>query len=1055
MMVGSRVPTREVPYCSLCLVISTVICHGLVLTGNLLTASGFNTLGKSTSGWSAVGIGLARALADELDEKMILVTEQLTQALNQTVEVQEYLDIVVSLAANGTDAKGAAGEAAAFLQLHSAPTPTVMSLLQEHAQASGPLDSLPGLLISSMDTFLDALILKAVDLLEKLLDVLRPALEQVGEWILEFGDKIQAIVDAVSGTMDQVQKLFDQVMAQLHGGGGGEDLMVHDTYALFDPDNIGFITADSLRQTAQLYALTPLAGSKPEELIDKYDQDGDGRLSLKEFGLMVKDDSVPNIMAAVLRTYSQKLGEVAGNVGSAKMRDEVATTIVRYFGLVCAKNLTKVGWVSDRLTNGSLPLEFTADVMAEFCLTEDDPNKLSSAEVGQIVISNMMELNSTTTMAAFDLMSETDFWTAEGLPMADYPRCVERVTQWVMNATDSAGGLLEDQGRLRDGLSAEALAAIPITARRLASERTARLRRQEHQLQASRHQALLSTSTSRVISFRLLGGTMASDGFDPASVSETLHAGVTAQPETLEFARLLASNASSAATRFQKQCLGYTSQSSSPMDSITVTVQGMTKKFTTFLAMMEKYSTPSGMDALEAKVRDFAENAADDVKIVIKDKLGDFINKSGPAIVDAVEGAVQSAGDAISQTLGRAVGQPLAHAIGAPLGYIIGQAANDTDMGSIIGDKVGDVIGSEIVNLTENVLGREIGNALETMLGSALEAAAGSGFEGHLNATMGAPSVSTVAAAAPSSGAASELSLRAELQQELSGRNVAAERQNQDPRSISGSWSTVVSTLSSVARLLPASTGILKFARLEVSKLTHRLQNVFVPFQQTGPRIFDTIAWYWRALWCTYFVLMFTLLMGILFYAFWTSGFFGGPVEAELSEQLPPRPITWRDRLSTCWSGCTSCMRDSHDWHLALWSLIILMQVLVLLLFVVSLVLCILAGVKAFVHTGCAQVYILTDKLVCGESMKTIKSWLDSFYVTDALLPVEQACEENHLLTCSLISDRMQLSMLFTTIFSFLAVVLTMQIVIDTAVRHERARWHRILVAMEKEDKGK
>eukprot|EP00971_Amphidinium_carterae_P174107 3451211-Amphidinium_carterae.1 len=198
--------------------------------------------------------------------------------------------------------------------------------------------------------------------------------------------------------------------------------MIHDTYTLFDPENEGYITAEGLQQVADLYALTVLAGNKSLELVEKYDQHGDGKLDLDEFTLMVQDDSVPNLMSAVLRTYAQKLAEVAGNVGSARMRDEVATTVVRYFGLVCAKNMTKVTWVSNRLTNGSLPLEFTADILAQLCLSADDPNKLTTADVGDIVITKMMELNSTATLAAFDLVSDPTFWVTEGLPANDQPR---------------------------------------------------------------------------------------------------------------------------------------------------------------------------------------------------------------------------------------------------------------------------------------------------------------------------------------------------------------------------------------------------------------------------------------------------------------------------------------------------------------------------------------------------------------------------------------------------------------------------------------------------------
>eukprot|EP00971_Amphidinium_carterae_P269058 5337603-Amphidinium_carterae.1 len=181
---------REVPYCTICLVTCTVLCHTLVLAGNLKTASTVTTLGRSTVGWSLVGSGLARALADDLDAKMDLLAENMTYALNQTVELQEYLDVVVSLTSSGLNL--AATPSAAL---------TDVSFLQQLDDR--PFSQLPGLMTASLDKVLEALIEKAVDLLDGLFDVLRPVLEQVGRWILQFGDKIQAIVDAVSGTVDQ------------------------------------------------------------------------------------------------------------------------------------------------------------------------------------------------------------------------------------------------------------------------------------------------------------------------------------------------------------------------------------------------------------------------------------------------------------------------------------------------------------------------------------------------------------------------------------------------------------------------------------------------------------------------------------------------------------------------------------------------------------------------------------------------------------------------------------------------------------------------------------
>jgi hypothetical protein len=122
-------------------------------------------------------------------------------------------------------------------------------------------------------------------------------------------------------------------------------------------------------------------------------------------------------MTVILRTYAKRLAEVAGKVGAAKQRDEVAKAVVEYFKLVTAKNRTKVDWIAEALTNGSLPVAFTADVIAEMCRMEDAPMPLSSTSVGGTVVHRMMELNSAGFLAAAELVRNRAFgWLRAGIP---------------------------------------------------------------------------------------------------------------------------------------------------------------------------------------------------------------------------------------------------------------------------------------------------------------------------------------------------------------------------------------------------------------------------------------------------------------------------------------------------------------------------------------------------------------------------------------------------------------------------------------------------------------
>merc|ERR1719424_1065541 len=161
--------------------------------------------------------------------------------------------------------------------------------------------------------------------------------------------------------MDRVQKIFDQLMSKANpDAGSNAEQMQHETFNLFDTDSDGMISEQDLLNCADLYAINALKGSKASELIETYDADGSGSLDFlggatNEFGLMVEDPSIVAIMATLLRAYAKRMSMIAGNVAAARMRDEVATSVVSYLQLVCSRNITKVGWVSQMLTNGTLP----------------------------------------------------------------------------------------------------------------------------------------------------------------------------------------------------------------------------------------------------------------------------------------------------------------------------------------------------------------------------------------------------------------------------------------------------------------------------------------------------------------------------------------------------------------------------------------------------------------------------------------------------------------------------------------------------------------------------
>jgi len=1008
---------REVPWCTIFLVVAALSCHSIVLYGNLETASALKSIGTSTRGWSQVGLGLARAFRDELDVLMGEITDQLGGAIEQTIVVQKYLDVVVSMVGDSTEDAG--NQARSLLLL----------------QGPGAVATLPDALLAGVNKTMEAVLIKLTKYLDLFLEKIKPALLKAGEMILKFGDKITQVLESFSLTLDNVQKMFDQVMSQLNTDAreGIDEEMMHDTFTLFDVSRTGTISEEDLTNVADLYSISALQGSKPKDLVGTYDQDGDKELNRKEFALMVNDPSIPKAMAVVLRAYAKRLSVVSGNVGAARKRDEVALAVTKYFQLVCAKNKTKLGWVSDTLGNGSLPLAFTADIFKNLAQQKDNPDVLTTADVGNVVISQMMELHPGQVMKAVDLLAVTEFWESEGFDPEDHPITMQRVTEWVSEAQKSRGGsLLEIDGG--NFMSSETLDAMPAMAAMLAEENMERHMKAKHRTSAANRAKMWSTESAQYLKHHLLGGVAASDGADGASdaAKRCVDGGVPARPETLEFAQFLMWNSSSAADLFQKQSFEYTSESSSPLDSFANQIQGMVKKITGFVKMMEKYSTPAGIESLEEQIHGFAVKAGEDMIKVVNKKLEKVVHEGAPKMQKAIDGAVTKVGDTIAGTVGKVISGPLIDSLKPPIEEIVGKALNNTEAGKVIGDMLGDQVSDKVEGLAGAAIGKKVSDFLNNSINDAMEKAAGLVGNAMDN---------------------NDGKLLPILVQTSSGMETFAEQELMQ-QDLHGAFDKIATLLRTMIKFLPQATDNLKFAKQEVGEAAKVMDSVFINFKDKGPAIFDGVSMLWKTLWTLYFVFLLPLNLGVLFYSFWAGGYFGGPDKESEQEFVDDGPRTLSDRCKTCTAACGYCLMSFHDTQMCFWSCIILFEVVALLLFVVSLVLCIFGGVNTFLVAGCSQVYMLNDEKICYSTVSVLKKFLATFYVSDPDSSLEDVCGANNLMTCDLISSKMTSATIMTSVFSMLAVVLTFQLIIESACQHTRARYRRIINDMKDESDG-
>jgi len=966
---------KEIPWCTVFLCGGALLCHTMVLVGNMDTSDTVHAVGKSVLGWSDVGTSLAESVHIELDSLLQNVTTVLTDAIKHTMMAQGMLDMVLSM-------MGSAGESAALLATSD------MSLLQQDAvQAGNPMEAVIEVVtkaLSALPHFQEGL-----QAFQDMLANIKPALLQVGIWVNTFADKVQATVDGFGTSMDRVQKIFDQAMSKISPTAGeGEDLMLHDTFNLFDTDGSGNISVQDLQNCAELYSITAIQGESASDLLERYDTDEDGEISTDEFPALVADDSITAIMATVLRAYAKRLSQVAGNVGASRMRDEVASTVVQYFQLVCSKNLTKVGWVSNMLTNGTLPIEFTADVMAELALQKDDPNVLTTADVGQIVIGTMMTLEPEYTMKALQLLSTSEHWTAEGFNPDDQSAVVQQVTEWTTSGPEAVDALkkvmvelLQAEGHSAEHVDADhvarVMAGMPAAAARMTEERMRAHRQEVHQQRVSARRQLYNTSGQQALLVQLLGGVAFQDGGVPDLSAQALRKGVPAKPETLLFAKWLSANATRTANRFQEQCFNYTGQSSSPLDAFNTQIQGMVKKISGFITLMKDYSTPAGIEKLEDLVAEFATHAMDDVFKVVKNIIMSTMGK--------VEGAVNATKDAVVNGLD-------------------GQKASLLEMAT---------------QYEHERPPRWLKHFKKT----------GSGLDG-------------VAAQRHASNTEFALTHGSLREVQLPG--------GVSPEQLTDVWEKTSTMLRQLEVMLPTAIDLLKFARKEVSAVSATLESLFGSLAENGKGTFDQAAVLYKMIWVFYYYIVMPMTLAILYYGFWASGYFGGPQATKDVEEYEP-PQSFMERCRCCCHACCNCCRKCHDMQLCFWSFILLFQVIVLLLFVISVVFIILAGVKIFVGSSCAQIYLLGDTHVCTETLNMLATFLATFQIGQGEVPLSMACEHHNLKTCTIIEGKLLMSIILTVVGSFLASIFSFQLIFDTAMLHERARWRRMVAEMDLE----
>jgi hypothetical protein len=938
---------REIPFCTIFLVGGAVLFQTITLIGNCKTGTALHNIGGSVGGWSLVGLGLSKSFGEELNTEVEKVQSDLTEAIVKVEKAEEDLDSLLSIFG-------------VHIDLHVNKT---VSLLMEQEEVNGdPLGAIMGAVMSAIG---DIPKLHEVNgLLVTFLNHITPALEVVGGWILKFGPKIQAFVSQMGTTIDRAQKNFDKMLSHLMSS-TGEDEMIFNTFNLYDMEHKGNINLFDVHEVGSSYAINAYQGEAGAKLFKKYA--GNNSLIEKgpEFKAFVSDPSTPYAMSILLRAYATKMSEVGGLVKHAVKRSDMSYAVSEFLQLTCARNLTRANWVSIMLTNGTLPEAFTATVLVQLAYAKGNPNGLTTVDIGEMVVGAMVINNLTAVLLAVDQLAEPSFFTVEGFDVSTQPSVLETVSGWILTGpalwkemVKNVGLSTLEVGDSKSGHSVSLrriLQEMPKVARRLSQKNVKKHKQLKAAKNIVKRQEKFKTKTQETLLLHLTGGRAMSDVVMVESAAEmAVNAGVPCAPVTLEWAKWLSANASEIANGLQAISTDY-SKTSSTTSSFNTQIQGITNKISSFIGVMESYSTPAGIAKLKAEIENFEQKALNDVLAVVEKTIVGLVTNE------------------LSSLLGT---KPSLLQVGA------GAATNK----------------------------------------SAMKTKAGSHERAH--------------------------QLLAMVTAERNRRQAQTEAAGTE---ISHVWAEVQTLMGEVLNLMPSAVNTIATAKSDVQMVYATLESMFTVLQSKGPSIFAEAAVLYKVIWVLYWFLITPFTIGILFYGFWANGWMGGPKAYDTTEYAAPQ--TFGEYMACCYRGCCACMTGCCDSHLCFWSFVMIMQIVALVLFLMSIVFTIIGGIDIFLATGCAEIYVINDDKICQTSMHFLQSFLSTFNVGDVsgLNPMTQACGNHNLLLCEKISSDLSNSAMYTIIGSFLSCAFTFQLIFDTAVLHERARWRRIADELTKE----
>lgn len=634
--------SKRTPYLSFLLIAGAVICQSLVLAGNMHTVHSLHKLAHSSGGWATTGLNLADSFG-EFSMRLFAMSKTMALAIDDILIIEQALDKLI-LNISGTmgrrdsgprmDAvKGASPDTDSFIQVHLSVSSDSLGPHDEAFEKSRFAHLSPAAFALLKGPCLEVardtgpLIAELKPKLRRLERKLGPPLRRIQRWLTELSNRVQSYIGHFGIALGRVQEIFDVVTESFARELTSDEEMIEQTYNLFDTSNTGLVSIWDLGNVSQMFGINFLQGDRAAALFEQYDSNGDDMLDKEEFGRMMLDPSTPAMMATVLRAYADRLAQVAGPLKRAETRTEVARAVTSYLQTVAAKNMTKVGWMAQALTNGSLPLNFTVSVLNHLALAAEDPNRIATVDAGAVIVRRMVDFSPATVRHALEFMVSPESWVSEGLDLELQASVVERVARWAAAAGISSGAAVcstligtahvevereaSFSGRLKQ--IEEEMEALPKLYRWRAERGSRSYAAARRAANTRTTDALLGSQRSRQLLEELLGTMLPASTQTSPEATRAVQKGKVAAPEVLQFAKWLAKNASRTAAMLTTRCFDYSARMSHHVQGLSSKMQGVSDKVFMALQLFSRYTSPEAVDDMASVFNSFEERASKEV----------------------------------------------------------------------------------------------------------------------------------------------------------------------------------------------------------------------------------------------------------------------------------------------------------------------------------------------------------------------------------------------------------------------------------------------------------